>query len=106
MVPSKKPEPFGRTAIESFAHSRPVIAANHGGLPEIITDKLNGYLFTPNSSDDLAQIIEMSAVKNKSEYDTFCHHANAEFTKRFSENTYQNKLYEAIFSEKISKKYD
>ncbi|UIZ73213.1 glycosyltransferase family 4 protein [Raoultella ornithinolytica] len=44
VVPSSKPEPFGRVAVEAFAMSRPVIAANHGGLSEILTDKNDGFL--------------------------------------------------------------
>lgn len=99
VVPSKKPEPFGRIAIESFAHGRPVIAANHGGLPEIITDKLNGYLIPPNSAQALARIIEL-CTKNKDEFDAFCHNAHAEFLARFSESTYQINLYKVISGEK------
>ncbi|MEO5893978.1 MAG: glycosyltransferase family 4 protein [Ferruginibacter sp.] len=49
IIPSVKPEPFGRTAIEAMNLKKPVIAANHGGLPEIVSNGYSGYLFTPNS---------------------------------------------------------
>ncbi|MFT6834445.1 MAG: glycosyltransferase involved in cell wall biosynthesis [Francisellaceae bacterium] len=98
VVPSKRPEPFGRVAVESFAFSKPVIAANHGGLTEIITDQENGYLFAPNSCDDLAAILQLSSRQSKSEFDQFCVAAQTEYTQRFSESSYQLKLYESILS--------
>jgi len=49
LIPSKKPEPFGRIAIEAMSLSKPVIACNHGGLPEIILDGVTGLLFEPNN---------------------------------------------------------
>lgn len=51
IVPSIKPEPFGRIAIEAMSVGKPVIAANHGGLPEIVRHQRNGFLFTPGDID-------------------------------------------------------
>lgn len=51
IVPSIKPEPFGRIAIEAMSVGKPVIAANHGGLPEIIQHDRNGFLFVPGDID-------------------------------------------------------
>jgi glycosyltransferase involved in cell wall biosynthesis len=96
VVPSKKPEPFGRVAVESFAFSKPVIAANHGGLTEIITDQENGYLFEPNSCENLAAIIQFASRQSKSEFNQFCTAAKTEYFQRFSESSYQLNLYNAI----------
>lgn len=57
IVPSRLPEPFGRVAIEAMAHGRPVIAAGHGGLTEIVEDGKSGWLFDPNSAIGLASAI-------------------------------------------------
>lgn len=57
IVPSREPEPFGRVAIEGMAHGLPVIAANHGGLQEIVKDGVTGILFTPNDAKELADAI-------------------------------------------------
>jgi glycosyltransferase involved in cell wall biosynthesis len=57
VVPSLR-ESFGQTVIESFIYKTPVIAANSGALPEIIRHRENGLLFTPNSHDDLADLIQ------------------------------------------------
>lgn len=44
---SLKPEPFGRVIIEAMAVGVPVLAANAGGVPEIVTHGRNGYLARP-----------------------------------------------------------
>lgn len=46
---STQPEPFGRVIIEAMACQTPVIGANAGAVPEIISDGVNGLLATPNS---------------------------------------------------------
>ena len=56
-VPSTKPEPFGLVAIEGMAWGRPVIAANHGGLREIVVNGETGTLFTPGDSEALSRAI-------------------------------------------------
>ncbi|EAQ47942.1 glycosyltransferase family 4 protein [Leeuwenhoekiella blandensis] len=58
LVPSKKPEPFGRIAIEAMSIAKPVIAADHGGLSEIVIHKETGLLFTPNSQMDFIKCLQ------------------------------------------------
>lgn len=55
VVPSIKPEPFGRVAAEAMSFGRPVIASAHGGLVEIVEDGVSGYLFPPGNADALAR---------------------------------------------------
>jgi glycosyltransferase involved in cell wall biosynthesis len=50
-------EPFGMTAIEALACQRPVIASRTGGLMDIITPNVNGFLAEPRDELDLAQWI-------------------------------------------------
>lgn len=65
VVPSIEPEPFGMVAIEAMAAGLPVIAANHGGITEIIDHDKSGLLFTPRNASDLADKIER-LVRDKS----------------------------------------
>jgi glycosyltransferase involved in cell wall biosynthesis len=58
VVPSTEPEPFGLVALEAMLAKKPVIAANHGGLKEIVLDSETGYLFSPNNSEELKNVIE------------------------------------------------
>jgi glycosyltransferase involved in cell wall biosynthesis len=57
VVPSLWHEPFGRVAIEAMAWGIPVIASRRGGLPEIVQDGINGWLFEPNETDSLSQFL-------------------------------------------------
>ena len=57
---STDPEAFGRVVAEAQAMGRPTIAVNHGGAPEIILDKITGWLFIPEDSDDLAKKINFA----------------------------------------------
>lgn len=54
VVPSTLPEPFGMVAIEAMSAKKPVVAANHGGLTEIVVHNDTGYLFIPGNEQDLA----------------------------------------------------
>lgn len=54
IAPSLFREPFGRVAIEAFAHAVPVIAARSGGLPETIEPGVNGHVFAPGDEVELA----------------------------------------------------
>ncbi|KPM75460.1 glycosyltransferase family 4 protein [Pseudoalteromonas sp. UCD-33C] len=96
VVPSKKPEPFGRVAVESFAFGKPVIAANHGGLREIVTDKKNGFLFEPNSISSLMNIINLVLHMPSDEYSRLAEASKNEYLNRFSEQSYQQHLYNLI----------
>ena len=43
--------------LEAMSASTPVVLANAMALPHLVNDGVNGYLFVPNDSDDLAQKI-------------------------------------------------
>ena len=50
VIPSTEPEPFGIVALEAMAASKPVIAANHGGLAEIVIQDETGLLVPPGDA--------------------------------------------------------
>lgn len=54
VIPSTEPEPFGMVALEAMAASKPVIAAGHGGLTDIVIHGETGLLFSPNRAEELA----------------------------------------------------
>jgi glycosyltransferase involved in cell wall biosynthesis len=57
IMPSDRPEPFGLVAIEAFARARPVIASAGGGLLDIVTPGVDGWLFPPGDSEALAAVL-------------------------------------------------
>jgi glycosyltransferase involved in cell wall biosynthesis len=48
-------EGFGNVAIEALMQSSTILASNAGGLPEIINDKKNGFIFESLNNNDLKQ---------------------------------------------------
>jgi glycosyltransferase involved in cell wall biosynthesis len=44
-------ETLGLVLLEAMAAGCPVVAARSGGIPDIVTDGVNGYLFEPNDPD-------------------------------------------------------
>ena len=53
VVPSLCHEALGRVVLEAYAHGVPVIAAQRGGLPEIVQSDVTGYLFHPELDTEL-----------------------------------------------------
>mgnify|MGYP003883216153 FL=1 len=54
VVPSRVRETFGRTANRALQLGVPVLAADHGALPEHVIDGVNGLLFAPGDASALA----------------------------------------------------
>jgi len=53
-VPSTQPDPFPNAALEAAAAGCCVVAADHGGLPEMLDDGATGLLVTPGDPAALA----------------------------------------------------
>jgi len=47
-------ETLGLVLLEAMAAGCPVVAARSGGIPDIVTDRVNGYLFEPTADDQSA----------------------------------------------------
>ena len=56
-VPSTQPDPLPNAALEAAAAGCCVVAARHGGLPEIIGDGVTGRLVTPGEPAALAAVL-------------------------------------------------
>lgn len=56
--PSTAPEPFARTLIESMLAGHAPIAAENGGVPELIQPDHTGYLFPPGDVRALRTLLE------------------------------------------------
>lgn len=62
VVPSTDPEPFGMVALEAMCARRPVVAAGHGGLADIVVDGQTGALVRPGDDAHLAEAIQHLAA--------------------------------------------
>lgn len=61
LVPSIRPEPFGRVATEAMSAGRPLCASDCGGLSEILTGSASGTLVPPNDASAIASAIQYYA---------------------------------------------
>jgi glycosyltransferase involved in cell wall biosynthesis len=58
VVPSVEPEPFGMVALEAMTAKKPVIAAAHGGLTDIVKHDETGLLIAPCDVSAFAESIK------------------------------------------------
>jgi glycosyltransferase involved in cell wall biosynthesis len=61
VVPSRWPENTPAVILEAFAVGAPVVAARVGGVPEMVTDGTEGFLFEAENVHELAGILELLA---------------------------------------------
>lgn len=90
LFPIDWPEPFGLTMIESMACGTPTIAFRCGSVPEIIRDRVSGYIV--DSIDQAVQAVAQAATIDRAA-------CRAEFEQRFSAGRMARdyvKLYETI----------
>ena len=57
VVPSLKPEPFGRAVVEAQAMQRGVLVAAHGAALETVEDGITGFGFPPGDAQALAGLL-------------------------------------------------
>jgi len=66
IVPSVWYETFGLSAAESLAHGKPVIAADIGGLPEVLSPGEDSILFEPGNVDQLSlAVVDLAMNKQR-----------------------------------------
>lgn len=88
VVPSKKPEPFGLVAVEAMAFGKPVLAADHGGLAEIVEAGVTGWKFTPNDAGSLSEHL---AALHTADLTQVGQAARARFEQKYSEEAYRER---------------
>lgn len=76
--------------IESLCSGTPVLGANIGGIPELITEGVNGYLFAPNDANDMSNKITQCFDKFDKSF-PFSQIAS-EAQNKFSASAFYNKL--------------
>jgi glycosyltransferase involved in cell wall biosynthesis len=74
---SLKPEPFGRVVIEAQAMGRPVVAFDHGGAAETVSDGVTGFLVPPGDATALAEAIARALDLSETERAELGWHARA-----------------------------
>lgn len=103
IIPSECYENNPMSIIESFAHGKPVIGTNVGGIPEIVEENKTGFLYAPKDHNSLAKKIILADQLSKDEYSKMSSNAYNYAIEHFSpEKHYKNLLdvYERVLSRK------
>jgi glycosyltransferase involved in cell wall biosynthesis len=82
VVPSLN-EPFGRVIIEAAQAGVPTIAADSGGIPEIVDHGVTGILFPPENPEALADCL-LETLENPDVLNTIARNAKEMISERFS----------------------
>jgi glycosyltransferase involved in cell wall biosynthesis len=94
IIPSLWHEPLGRVVLEAFSYGVPVIGSNRGGIPDMIKEGHNGFLFEPDTAGSLENAIT-EATQLGEKYESLSQNAFSSL-KRFRENV-MIKEYEDYF---------
>jgi glycosyltransferase involved in cell wall biosynthesis len=62
VVPSKWPEVFGNVIVEAYASGKPVIGTKVGGVPELVSEGVTGWLVEPGNSGSLSDRLRLAAA--------------------------------------------
>ncbi|MCH2214891.1 MAG: glycosyltransferase [Flavobacteriales bacterium] len=83
LVPSMMKDPFPTTVLEAMSAGRPIIATDHGGAREAISDCGGGFLIKPGMTDQLVGSIR-SIIQRKSQIPVMGMRAKRRFTSAFT----------------------
>lgn len=105
VLPSEWYENGPYSIMEAMAVGTPIIASKVGGLPEIVENDKNGYLFKMGDCDDLENAINKIFSLSKESYRLMCEESASMAREKFSaENYYSHliKIYGEIIYEQKS----
>ncbi|ADI65288.1 glycosyltransferase family 4 protein [Trichormus azollae] len=74
-------ETLGLVLLEAMAAGCPVVAARSGGIPDIVTDGINGYLFNPKADIQEAIDVTIKLLKQRQEIAIIRKNAHTEAEK-------------------------
>ncbi len=85
------PEPFGRVIVEAMLCGRPVIAAEAGGVVELVENAVTGWLVPPGNATLLAEVI--TSCRNQPEFTgAIARQAQHEACERFNLTTINSSI--------------
>ena len=80
IAPSRGREGLTKTVIEGMAQGVPAIVSDAGGLPELVENEVNGYIFKAGKIEDLIEKMSL-LIKDKSKIENFGN-ASVDFVKK------------------------
>ena len=94
VLPSEWYENGPYSAMEAMALGKPLIVSNKGGLPELVEDGKNGFIYS--DFDGLKKSIKKINALSKEEYSEFCVNSLEKAKKYFNPDLYVDELIGSI----------
>lgn len=91
VVPSSKPEAFGRIAIEAQAMGVAVVATDHGGARETVIPNETGYLVPPEEPTAMAEAIRFALTRDEATVKAMGNYARKQVREHFSSQQMKDK---------------
>lgn len=107
VVPSTRPEGFGRVVIEAQAMRKIVIATNHGGAKETILEGKTGFLTPPNDALALAEALKTALSLSPEKRETMAEKAQKHVRDRFTTEAMTSKtleIYKNLLQKRLSRR--
>ncbi len=92
MVPSEWYENNPMTIVEAFSLGKPVIGARIGGIPELIQENYNGFLFHYGNKESLLDALNKAVNLSEKEYQIFSDNALKFAKLNFNKETHYDSL--------------
>jgi len=96
LIVCSKSEAFGRTIVEGMLMKKPIIATRTGGIPEIISDGVNGLLYTAGNYNELAEKIKF-LYKDKEKVELYINNAYNFAIENFSDEKYSGQIKNILY---------
>lgn len=90
LVPSLMKDPFPTTVLEAMSAGKPIIATDHGGAKEAISNSGGGFLIKAGMTEQLASSIR-SIIQRKSEIPAMGMRAKERFMSAFTKDHFNQK---------------
>jgi lipid-A-disaccharide synthase len=103
VVPSTRPEGFGRVVVEAQAMGVPVVATNHGGAKETVIQGKTGWLTAPGDAEELAEALETVLSLSPAERQAYAALAKKNIRDHFTTASMTSKTLE-IYRELLQKR--
>lgn len=96
-LPSEWYENGPYSAMEALAKGKPLIVSNLGGLPELVEDKKNGFIFEAGNVDDLADKIDSIYKLNEEKYSKLEENSLDKAKQSFNAKKYVENLLNEVY---------
>lgn len=94
VLPSEWYENGPYSAMETMSLGKPLIVSNLGGLPELVENNKNGYIY--RSKEELKDKINLMINLNNEDYSLMCNESLNMAKEKFDANKYINKLLDIV----------